>query len=358
MEQLLLRESIILDTKNISQYISNKRILVTGAAGSIGRELVRQLLRYHPAKLCLVDQSELGMHNLISEFGKQDAIRYELMDITKRDWLQTVLSQVKPQLVFHTAAYKHVPLLESQPRPAIENNILGTQLLADLCISYQIEKFIFISTDKAVNPINVLGITKRLSELYLRQLNEEQSVTRFISTRFGNVLGSAGSVYFTFREQIRRGGPVTVTHPDVSRYLITRQEASQLVLEAAAAGEGGEVFLFDMGDPVSILDLAKRVINCYAGGKHIGIAFTGLREGEKLHEELTYEQEDIYLTNQSKLRIARQRPNVRFNAREQITMLRNAVLHNNQEQLLLILKNILPAAEEPLKQVSGVAVTN
>ncbi|TDE10041.1 SDR family NAD(P)-dependent oxidoreductase [Dyadobacter psychrotolerans] len=354
MERLLIRERIILDTKNISKHIKDKRILVTGAAGSIGRELVRHILSYDPASLCLVDQSELGMFNLMSELGKQDHIQYELMDITNKETLERLISQIKPQIIFHTAAYKHVPLLESQPHAAVENNTFATHALADLSVVYGVEQFIFISTDKAVNPENVMGITKRLSELYLQRINEEQSVTRFIITRFGNVMGSTGSVCFTFVEQILDGGPVTVTHPQVSRYLITRYEASQLVLEAAAVGLGGEIFLFDMGKRVSILDLANRMIKRYAMGKNIEIKFTGLREGEKLHEELVYKDEEVFTTSQPKLRIAKQKPGLQFNIRDKIGALKNAMKDKNKDQLLLILKNLLKDDNEKAEIVTDV----
>ena len=341
MEQLLLRERIILDTRNISSHIKNKRILVTGAAGSIGRELVKHILSYGPASLCLVDRSEQDMFILTNELGKYKHIQFELIDITNKEALERLLAQIKPQIIFHTAAYKHVPLLECQPHAAVENNTFATQTLADLSVVYGVEKFIFISTDKAVNPESVMGITKRLSELYLLRLNEEQSATWFIMTRFGNVLGSAGSVYSTFKEQIRNGGPVTVTHPEVSRYLITCYEASQLVLEAASAGRGGEIFLLDMGKPVPILDLAKRMITLYASGKNIEIKFTGLRKGEKLHEELVYEDEVIFTTDQANVQIARQKSVLQFNIREKLTILRNTMKDKNKDQLLLILKNIL-----------------
>jgi len=356
MEQLLLRERTTLDTRNIGRYIKDKRILVTGAAGSIGGELVKHILGYEPAMLCLADRSEQGMFNLSNEMGKYKHIQYELIDITNKEALERLLAQIKPQIIFHTAAYKHVPLLECQPHAAVENNTFATQILADLSIVYGVEKFIFISTDKAVNPENVMGITKRLSELYLLHLNDEQFTTRFIITRFGNVLGSAGSVYSTFEEQIRNDGPVTVTHPEVTRYLITCNEASQLVLEAASTGRGGEIFLLDMGEPVPILDLAKKMITLYTPGKTIEIEFTGLRKGEKLHEELVYEYEVVFTTDQPKVHIARQKSVLQFNIREKLITLKNTLKAKNKDQLSLILKNIL--SENPGKLHAAAEITS
>jgi FlaA1/EpsC-like NDP-sugar epimerase len=301
INDLLERDPIQLDMDKISNEISNKTVLVTGAAGSIGSELVKQILRFNPKKLILLDQAESPLFEVERELlDELNASNYEIVigDIRNYDRMLNVFNHFNPQLVFHAAAYKHVPLMENNPSEALFTNVKGTKILADLAVRFNVEKFVMVSTDKAVNPTNVMGATKRIAEIYVQSLNKN-CTTKFITTRFGNVLGSNGSVIPLFKKQIERGGPVTVTHPEITRFFMTIPEACQLVLEAGAIGEGGEIFIFDMGKSVKIIDLARKMIKLYGltVGKDIEINYSGLRPGEKLYEELLNDNENTLPTH-------------------------------------------------------------
>lgn len=308
IEDLLPRDKIEVDMNAIGAMLTGKRILITGAAGSIGFEMVRQVSKYAPAELVLVDQAETPMHDVLLYMNKKRPdISCETIvgSISNQSHMESIFEQYKPEYVFHAAAYKHVPMMENNPAMAIQNNVYGTRVIADLAVKYGTKKFVMISTDKAVNPTNVMGCSKRICEIYCQSLNkaEHNKQTQFITTRFGNVLGSNGSVIPLFREQIKNGGPVTVTHPDIIRFFMLIPEACQLVLEAGTMGKGGEIFVFDMGKPVRIADLAKRMINL-SGAKDIEIKFTGLRDGEKLYEEVLNDAEQTKPTHHPKIKIA------------------------------------------------------
>ncbi|MCB0500995.1 MAG: polysaccharide biosynthesis protein, partial [Cyclobacteriaceae bacterium] len=290
IEELLGRESIKLDNDNVKKDLVGKRVLISGAAGSIGAELVRQVVLYGPSLVVLVDQAESAMYELEREIKDQNSlvkiIPY-LADITNAERLEYVFKEFQPDLVYHAAAYKHVPMMESNPSEAVSCNILGTKALADMAVKYGVKKFVMISTDKAVNPTNVMGCSKRIAEIYVQSLNNHLSSTGmgntvFVTTRFGNVLGSNGSVIPLFKKQIKEGGPVTVTHPEITRFFMTIPEACQLVLEAGTMGKGGEIFIFDMGKAIKILDLAKKMVRLsgYEPDRDVPIVFTGIREGE------------------------------------------------------------------------------
>jgi FlaA1/EpsC-like NDP-sugar epimerase len=305
IEELLERDEIQLDEQKIKQQITNKIILVTGAAGSIGSEIVRQLTQYHPAKLILVDQAESPMYDLeleLIEKLKFFDFKIFVADITNKEQMHRIYDLFRPSIVYHAAAYKHVPMMENNPEEAVRNNIFGTKIIADLANTFEVNKFVMVSTDKAVNPTNIMGATKRVAEIYIQSLNTN-SKTSFITTRFGNVLGSNGSVIPRFKQQIEEGGPLTITHPDITRYFMTIPEACQLVLEAGAIGVGREIFLFDMGSPVKIVDLAKKMIKLsgLTLGKDIELKFSGLRPGEKLYEELLAVQENTLPTHHPKI---------------------------------------------------------
>ena len=309
IEDLLERDPIVMDKRLVSKDIVNKTILITGAAGSIGSEIVQQLLNFNYGKLILVDNSETPVFFLRSycnSFNHLKNVEILVCDITDTEKMEEVFSTYKPQLVYHAAAYKHVPIMEENPQAAIKVNVHGTRLLADLSVKHNVEKFVMISTDKAVNPTGVMGASKRIAEIYVQSLNFHQKCTKFITTRFGNVLGSKGSVIPIFKRQIENGGPITVTHPDITRYFMTIPEACQLVLTAGAVGNGGEIFIFDMGQPVKIYDLAVKMIKLsgLVLGKDIEIRFSGLREGEKLYEELLANQENTIQTDYKKIMIA------------------------------------------------------
>lgn len=309
IEDLLERDPIQLDYASINQQIKDKVVLVTGAAGSIGSEIVRQALRFNPKKIILLDQAETPLFELeleLNEKHNQQQFEAVIGDIKHQERMENVFKTFKPQIVFHAAAYKHVPLMELNPSEAILTNVLGTKITADLAHKYQSEKFVLISTDKAVNPSSVMGASKRIAEKYVQSLNEH-STTRFITTRFGNVLASNGSVITLFRRQIEKGGPITITHPDITRFFMTIPEACQLVLEAGAMGKGGEVFIFDMGQSVKIVDLAKKMIKLSGLelDKDIKIVYTGLRPGEKLYEELLTAGENNLPTHHKQILIAK-----------------------------------------------------
>ncbi len=307
---LLSRDPIQMNMKRIADGLRDRTILVTGAAGSIGSELVRQLTRFNIGKLVLIDNAETPMFNLEGELLEHFAhapVRTILADVTDQVRMDRIFREQRPEFVFHAAAYKHVPLMEQNPYEAVRVNVGGTTIMTNLAVKYGVEKFVMISTDKAVNPTNVMGASKRTCEQILRsRANLEGNKTQFVITRFGNVLGSNGSVITIFRKQIEEGGPVTVTHPDITRYFMTIPEACQLVLEAGFMGSGGEIFVFDMGEPVKIVDLARQMIKLsgYEPDKDIEIEFTGLRPGEKLYEELLTDEEKTLPTYNAKVKIA------------------------------------------------------
>lgn len=312
IEDLLGREEIQMNNKMISEEMNSKSILVTGAAGSIGSEIVRQLVAYFPSKIILVDQAESGLfdleYELVGRIPSNTEIVVKVADVSDINRMSYIFRTHKPSIVFHAAAYKHVPLMEKNPYEAVKINILGTRILADLAAENAVDKFVMVSTDKAVNPTNVMGATKRFAEMYTQSMNQLEGMhTKFIATRFGNVLGSNGSVIPLFKKQIERGGPVTVTHPEITRYFMTIPEACELVLEAATMGEGGEVFVFDMGESVKIINLAKKMITLSGMrvDRDIEIKFTGLRPGEKLYEELLSTDENTLPTHHPKILIAK-----------------------------------------------------
>lgn len=315
IEDLLPREKIEVDMNAIGKLLTGKRILITGAAGSIGSEMVRQVAKFNPSEMTLIDQAETPMHNIrmmmAHDFG-HISNRTIVTSITNKEHMERIFAAYKPEYVFHAAAYKHVPMMEDDPAIAVQNNIYGTRVIADLAVKYGTKKFVMISTDKAVNPTNVMGCSKRICEIYCQSLNQAiaegkvQGITQFVTTRFGNVLGSNGSVIPIFKEQIRAGGPVTVTHPNIIRYFMLIPEACKLVLEAGTMGKGGEIFVFDMGQPVKIVDLAKRMISL-SGARNVEIEFTGLRDGEKLYEEVLNDKEGTLPTVNPKIMVAKVR---------------------------------------------------
>ena len=311
IEQLLERDPIQLSHTELSNQIKGKRVLVTGGAGSIGSEIVRQLLRYQPSTIVVCDQAETPLHDLELELtGISNGVKmvFFLGDVRNPNRMNELFTDFHPQVVYHAAAYKHVPMMEQSPAEAVLTNVGGTKLIADLSVRYQVQRFVMVSTDKAVNPTNVMGASKRLAEIYVQQLSTLSShQTKFITTRFGNVLGSNGSVILRFREQIAKGGPVTVTHPNIIRYFMTIPEATQLVLEAGSMGNGGEIYVFDMGKPVPIVDLARKMIRLsgMVPGIDIEIKYTGLRPGEKLYEELLNDAENTVPTHHQKILIAK-----------------------------------------------------
>ena len=317
VEDLLERPTIQISTDNVASILRDHIVMVTGAAGSIGQEIVRQVLSFHPRAVVLVEQAESPLHDFRLELRNQypdEAIIPIIGDVRNHGQMEHVFAEYKPEIVFHAAAYKHVPLMEEFPNEAVRTNVLGTKIMADLSLQYDIKRFVMISTDKAVNPTNVMGASKRIAEMYVQSLfkklqSEGGDHPKFITTRFGNVLGSNGSVIPYFKKQIALGGPVTVTHPDIIRYFMTIPEACTLVLEAATLGQGGEIFVFDMGLPVKILDLAKNMIRLagYRPGVDIMITFTGLRPGEKLYEEVLNARETVLPTSNNKIMIAQVR---------------------------------------------------
>jgi FlaA1/EpsC-like NDP-sugar epimerase len=308
VEDLLPRAEIAIDMDSVRQELKGKRVMITGAAGSIGSELVRQVASYQPAIMILIDQAETPEHDVRLMMAKEfPEVRSETIvtSICKKERMERIFADYMPDYVFHAAAYKHVPMMENNPTEAVQNNIEGTKIMADLAVKYGTKKFVMVSTDKAVNPTNVMGCSKRICEIYVQSLSKV-SKTQFVTTRFGNVLGSNGSVIPLFREQIKNGGPVTVTHPNIIRYFMLIPEACKLVLEAGTKGKGGEIFVFDMGKPVKIADLAQRMIKL-SGARNVRIQYTGLRAGEKLYEEMLNEAENTKPSFHEKIRIAQVR---------------------------------------------------
>ncbi len=349
IEDLLERDPIQLDENNIEHFIKGKTILITGAAGSIGSEIARQTLRYFPKQLVLIDQAETPLHELDLELSNIYRFRdYQavIADICNQDRMKVLFETFKPDIVFHAAAYKHVPMMEANPAEAVLTNIGGTKIIADLSVQFGVRQFVFVSTDKAVNPSSMMGASKRAAEIYVQALDQhiKNQGTRFVTTRFGNVLGSNGSVIPLFKKQIAEGGPVTVTHPKMTRFFMTIPEACQLVLEAGAMGEGGEIFVFDMGRSIKILDLAKKMIRLSGLeiGKDIHIVFTGLRPGEKLYEELLNKAEKTLPTHHPKILKAKVREYELAEAKSFVEQLLSLSCQKDNEQVVRLLKKVIP----------------
>lgn len=350
IEDLLPRDIIQVNMTEIGNLLSGKRILITGAAGSIGSELVRQIVKYAPQEMTLIDQAETPMHDirlmLAKEYPQVNATTI-VASINNRTHMEAIFMEHRPDFVFHAAAYKHVPMMEDNPSEAVKNNIQGTQVIADLAVKYGTKKFVMVSTDKAVNPTNVMGCSKRICEIYVQSLDKAikdgkvEGKTQFVTTRFGNVLGSNGSVIPLFKEQIKNGGPVTVTHPDIIRFFMLIPEACKLVLEAGTMGHGGEIFVFDMGKPVKIATLAKRMI-MLSGAKNVEIKYTGLREGEKLYEEVLNEEETTKPTFHEKIKIASVREYDYKNVLQQLEALYQTADTFDDMQTVKCMKAIVP----------------
>ena len=349
IEDLLQRNPIEIDNHKVASHLEGKRVMITGAAGSIGSEIMRQVASFNPYKLILVDQAETPLHDIRLEL--QDRWRdidaeTIIADISNATRMEEIFKEYKPQYIFHAAAYKHVPMMEDNVSESIQINVYGTRTIADLAVKYGAEKFVMISTDKAVNPTNVMGCSKRICEIYVQSLAKKLQqkgghVTQFITTRFGNVLGSNGSVIPRFRDQIQRGGPVTVTHPEIIRYFMTIPEACRLVLEAGSMGNGGEIYIFDMGKPVKIVDLAKRMISL-SGRTDVKIEFTGLRHGEKLYEELLNVKELTKPTYHEKIMIATVREYDYDEVKERIQKLIDVSYTYDQMKIVSAMKDIVP----------------
>ncbi|MCM1349390.1 MAG: polysaccharide biosynthesis protein [Firmicutes bacterium] len=350
VEDLLPREKIEVDMEAVGNLLRGKRILITGAAGSIGSEMVRQIAVYSPAELLLVDQAETPLHDIrlmMKRFWPEIKAHTVVADIANEERMEDLFSVHKPEYVFHAAAYKHVPMMEDNPYESIENNVNGTRIIADLAVKHGTKKFVMVSTDKAVNPTNVMGCSKRICEIYVQSLDKAikdgkvKGETCFVTTRFGNVLGSNGSVIPLFEKQIKAGGPVTVTHPDIIRYFMLIPEACKLVLEAGTMGNGGEIYVFDMGNPVRIADLARRMI-MMSGAKNIEIKYTGLRDGEKLYEEVLNDKEVTLPTFHQKIKIAKVREYDYQEVNVRITELITTASELDDMSIVALMKAIVP----------------
>lgn len=349
IEDLLQRDPIVIDIQKVASHLEGKRVMITGAAGSIGSEIMRQVASFNPYKLILIDQAETPLHDIRLELQDRwcdiDAETI-VADISNAPRMEAIFKEFRPQYIFHAAAYKHVPMMEDNVSEAIQTNVYGTRTVADLAVKYGAEKFVMISTDKAVNPTNVMGCSKRICEIYVQSLAKKLQkqgghVTQFITTRFGNVLGSNGSVIPRFRDQIQRGGPVTVTHPEIIRYFMTIPEACRLVLEAGSMGNGGEIYIFDMGRPVKIVDLAKRMISL-SGRTDVKIEFTGLRHGEKLYEELLNVKELTKPTYHEKIMIATVREYDYDEVKDRIQHLIDVSYTYDQMKIVAAMKDLVP----------------
>ena len=357
IEELLQRAPIRLDNQEVLRGTFGKTVMVTGAAGSIGHELSRQLLHFNPSRVVLIDQAESPLFELEQDLTALErelegrnhhqkvSMEFIIADVSNEHSIGAIIRSVKPHVIYHAAAYKHVPLMESNPLEAVRVNVFGTCNLADAASAAGVEKFIMVSTDKAVNPTNVMGATKRLAEIYIQSLHARPgNKTAFITTRFGNVLGSNGSVTRTFKKQILAGGPVTVTHPEITRYFMTIPEACQLVFEAGAMGKGGEIFIFDMGKPVKILDLAKNIIRLsgFTPDREIKIVFSGLRPGEKLYEELLNDKERTVATHHPKILIAKVRDYPFNEVSDMIDGLLEPYHQGDHRTVVRMMKQIIP----------------
>ena len=349
VEDLLPRSEIKVDMQSVGDQLCGKRVLITGSAGSIGSEMVRQIAKFQPAKMMLIDQAETPEHDIRlmmhNDFPNVEA-ETVVTSICKEQRMEHIFSQFRPDYVFHAAAYKHVPMMEDNPSEAVQNNVFGTKVIADLSVKYNVKKFVMVSTDKAVNPTNVMGCSKRICEIYVQSLNDwcreqSDSSTQFVTTRFGNVLGSNGSVIPLFREQIKNGGPVTVTDPRIVRFFMLIPEACKLVLEAGTKGNGGEIFVFDMGQPVKIADLAHRMI-MLSGAHNVEVKFTGLRPGEKLYEEVLNEMEGTKPSFHEKIRIAEVRKYDYQKVRHDIDELIQIAGHFDDMATVRKMKDIVP----------------
>ncbi len=350
IEDLLPRDEINVDLKKVGEMLTDRRILVTGSAGSIGSEMVRQIASFHPAEMMLIDQAETPQHDIrlmmknLYPYVNTETV---VTSITNEKRMDDIFNKFRPEYVFHAAAYKHVPMMEDNPSESVINNIMGTKILADLSVKYRVKKFVMISTDKAVNPTNVMGCSKRICEIYVQSLNQDllskktKNPTQFVTTRFGNVLGSNGSVIPLFKKQIQQGGPVTVTDPNIIRFFMLIPEACKLVLEAGTMGNGGEIFVFDMGKPVKIAELAERMIQL-SGAKNIEIRYTGLRPGEKLYEEVLSTEENTKPSFHEKIRIANVREYDYHEVNKDIEELINISLKYNDMDTVKKMKQIVP----------------
>lgn len=350
IEDLLPRDKIEVDMEAIGKLLMGKNILITGAAGSIGSEIVRQIAQFSPKKLVLIDQAETPLHDIRLMMARKwpdiEALTI-VSDICMKERMEEIFGEYRPDYVFHAAAYKHVPMMEDNPGESVRNNVNGTRIMADLAVKYKAKKFVMVSTDKAVNPTNVMGCSKRICEIYVQSLDKAikdgkiNGITQFVTTRFGNVLGSNGSVIPLFKEQIKHGGPITVTHPDIIRFFMLIPEACKLVLEAGTMGNGGEIFVFDMGKPVKIVDLAQRMIQL-SGAKDVEIKFTGLRDGEKLYEEVLNEKETTKPTFHPKIKIAQVREYDYADVCTQVDVLIHASVTEDDMQIVKHMKEMVP----------------
>lgn len=356
LEDLLGRDQVPLEWEKIASSIHNKRVVVTGGGGSIGAELCRQVMALKPQHLLIIDHSEFNLYKIEQELRErypQISLQLGLVCVTDKVAMEYLFEQVKPQVVFHAAAYKHVPMLEGQIRVAVQNNVIGTQIVAEVSVAMGVEKFVLISSDKAVNPTNIMGTTKRVAEIYCQNLNERVA-TQFITVRFGNVLGSTGSVVPLFQKQLQEGGPLTVTHPDIERYFMTIPESCQLILQAMVNGHGGEIFVLNMGEPIKISYLAEQMIRLSGKepGKDIAIKYIGLRPGEKLFEELFHHSEQLTQTEHQKLLKANFRQIEWQELTQALRLLNNACNIYQEQELYNLLKNLVPEFNASLETLS------